>query len=189
MRYYVLLQRRNSLSPAKPSQWVGGATDRRWFVYHEGYFWRLTWRPNCGMHRDRVSMPDGRTIKLSDPVTSKRVAMRRVQLGSPDPGGVKHLAAVESTAFSSFMRLVFHCAALQYEDGTPRRPGWFTIKTMGASWVIEVKDPDGCARLVVVERTLDDALVLAQVLLESDQPPWERDQWLEQQAAKERRKK
>jgi hypothetical protein len=104
-------------------------------------------------------------------------------LAGPQP----HLAAMESVVLGKCHSLVAHCAATAYDDGDPRQPGWFTLKTMGSAWVIEVKDPDTCARLVVVQQTVDDALTLASLLLDSEEAPWEPDPWLT--AAKSKKKK
>lgn len=99
-----------------------------------------------------------------------------------------HLAAVESDLFGRLLPLVAHCAETRYDDGTARTPGWWTVKTMGSAWVVEVKDPDTCSRLVVVQQTLDDALTLASVLLESDEAPWEPDPWMKAAQAKKKSK-
>lgn len=115
--------------------------------------------------------------------------MKRKRQGEKAANLALHLAPLESNVFSAFHPLVAHCAVTQYDDGEPRRPGWITFKTMGSSWVLEAKDPDSCSRLVVVQTTLDDALALLSVLLESEEAPWEPDPWLMQQAAKERKKK
>lgn len=100
----------------------------------------------------------------------------------------QHLATVESKLFSQLHPLVAHCCCTKYDDSTSRKPGWWTVKTMGSAWVVEVKDPDTCSRLVVVQQTLDDALALASVLLESDEAPWEPDPWLKAAEAKGRKK-
>lgn len=101
---------------------------------------------------------------------------------------VEHIAAIESDVLSKLHPLVAHCSCVKYEDGSARQPGWWTVKTMGAAWVVEVKDPDTCCRLVVVQQTIDDALTLASVLLESDEAPWEPDQWLRAAQAKNKKK-
>lgn len=103
-------------------------------------------------------------------------------------GGQKHLAAVESNILAQCMALVKHCAIVQYDDGTPRKPGWVTIKTFGSAWQIEAKDPDSCLSLRVIENSLDEALQLLALLLESDEAPWEVDSWLQQQAMKLKKK-
>lgn len=99
-----------------------------------------------------------------------------------------HVAAVDSVTFGQLHALVAHCAATKYDDGESRKPGWFTVKTMGAAWVVEVKDPDTSSRLVCVQQTLDDVLRLASMLLESEEAPWEPDPWLMQQAARNKKK-
>jgi len=100
----------------------------------------------------------------------------------------QHLAAAESSLFAKFHPLVAHCCCTKYDDGSQRKPGWWTVKTMGSAWVVEVKDPDTCSRLVVVQQTLDDALALASVLLESDEAPWEPDPWLKAAESKQKKK-
>lgn len=113
------------------------------------------------------------------------VKKRSVESGASEAA---HVAAVESVLLAKMHPLVAHCAATKYDDGSPRKPGWWTLKTMGAAWVVEVKDPDTCSRMVVVQQTVDDALALASVLLESDDAPWEPDPWLKANEAKQKKK-
>lgn len=139
-------------------------------------------------------------------VTAREVGTRRVRFSCPAsmmrrgnyvvkkrqaaaPATAKHLAAMESVVFSKMHSIVAHCCATQYDDGEARRPGWITIKVMGSAWVIEAKDPDSSSCMRVVQQTLDDALALLSLLLESDDAPWEPDPWLQQQKAKESKKK
>jgi hypothetical protein len=98
-----------------------------------------------------------------------------------------HLAAMESSIFARLHSLVAHCCATRYDDGSARTVGWWTVKTMGSAWIVEVKDPDTCSRLTVVQQTLDDALVLAALLLDSEDAPWEPDPWMKSQAAKKKK--
>lgn len=101
--------------------------------------------------------------------------------------GAKHLAAMETELFSRLMPLVEHCATRQYDDGEPREPGWFTVKTQGAAWCVQVKDPDGSCAFTAVAETLDKAFETAALLLACDEAPWEPDAFLA--AAKARKKK
>jgi len=111
---------------------------------------------------------------------------KKKQVGvTPDAA---HLAAMESGMFSKHHALVAHCASVKYDDGDARKPGWWTVKTMGSAWVVEVKDPDTAARLVVVQQTLDDAITLANLLLESEEAPWEPDPWLARANAEKKKK-
>lgn len=98
----------------------------------------------------------------------------------------KHLAAVESTIFQGLMPLVEHCAIRQYDDGDPRDPGWLTVKTQGAAWVIQVKDPDSGCSFAAVADTLDKALETAALLLSCDEAPWEPDRFLAANAKKKK---
>lgn len=88
-----------------------------------------------------------------------------------------HLAPIESNVFSKLFNLVSHCCITKYDDGDPRQPGWFTVKTLGSAWAVQVKDPDGCCQMQAIGNTLDDALCLADLLLGSDEAPWEPDPW------------
>lgn len=92
--------------------------------------------------------------------------------------GPRHLAAVESNVFTKLPALVAHCAVTKYDDGDPRRPGWFTVKTMGSAWIVQVKDPDAALSLSATGQSLDDALILADLLLSSEEAPWEPDNFL-----------
>jgi len=103
--------------------------------------------------------------------------------------GVKHVAPLESELFVKLHALAAHCAVTQYDDGDPRKPGWFTVRTLGAAWQIELKDPDTCQRMLVTQATLDDALLLATLLLDSEDAPWEPDPWMTQMKARSAKKK
>jgi len=127
-----------------------------WATIHEGVvnpFW-----PTCSWYGDLLMMK------------------RRVQ--RQDAETPPHLAPIETEVLNRCIPLVAHCAATKYDDGAPRKPGWFTVRTRGSAWEIEIKDPDTCSRLVVIQGTLDDALALATMLLDSEEAPWEPDPWL-----------
>lgn len=116
--------------------------------------------------------------------------MQRRVLRQSDPadGKVVHVAALESVLFSKLHALVAHAAVTRYDDGSVRRPGWFTVKTMGALWVVQMKDPDAGAQLPVTGATLDDALCLADLLLTAPDAPWEPDPFLAGPPARGKRK-
>ena len=117
------------------------------------------------------------------------VSMRRIKPGGSAEGSpAKHLAAVESDVLSRLPNLVSHCCVIKYDDGESRRPGWWTVKTMGSAWVVEVKDPDSCCRIQATGNTLDDAMALADLLLGAEQAPWEPDPWLASSQARGKKK-
>lgn len=102
--------------------------------------------------------------------------------------GAKHLAPLESTYMGQLLPLIEHCGVRQYDDGDPREPGWFTVATQGAAWVITVKDPDSCCSFRAIGETLDKALELAALLLSADEAPWEPDTFLAASAARKKKK-
>lgn len=111
----------------------------------------------------------------------------RVAQSSPD-GGKKptHLAALESKLFGSLLNVVKHCAINRYDDGTPRTPGCWILRCDGANWKLILKEPDGALQLSVVASTIDDAFALAELLLGSEEAPWEPDRNARQPAPKKR---
>lgn len=114
---------------------------------------------------------------------------KRTGVAAPSPGdGPKHLAAMESIVFSKLHSLVAHCSVTRYDDGDPRVPGWWTVKTVGSSWVVQLKEPDTCLQMQVHGQTLDDALALADLLLGSDEAPWEPDPWARANREKSKKK-
>lgn len=140
------------------------------------------YQPHRGIHP--VALFKGRGA-LGQPLCVWPRPEFTVKRRSPNPtvakDGPVHLAPVETVVFGKLMNLVAHCAETRYDDGEPRKPGWFTIKTMGAAWVVQVKDPDSCCQMMTTAATLDDALALADVLLGSDEAPWEPDPFLKRQ--------
>lgn len=95
----------------------------------------------------------------------------------------KHLAALETGTFASMLPLVEHCAVTRYDDGDPRTVGWLTIKTQGAAWVVQVKDPDTGNSFTSIADTLDKALETASLMLACDEAPWTPDPWLKAKGA------
>lgn len=104
-------------------------------------------------------------------------------------GDANHLAPLESERLRDCLSLVEHCAVRKYDDGDPRETGWITIKTQGAAWIVQVKDPDGCCSFSAVGETLDKALETAALLLSCDEAPWEPDTFLAAAAARKRKQK
>lgn len=168
----------------RPSQWSprrGGWYDLlcpRWVLRVElipfrGYAVRSVY-PRGGSQLDRLLV-----------IPRPEFSVKRIQPGQQAPqGAAMHLAAVETNIFAKLGALVAHTAVTRYDDGEGRRPGWFTVKTMGSAWVVQVKDPDSCCSLSATAQSLDDALALADLLLSTDQAPWEPDAFLKRQKGK-----
>lgn len=97
--------------------------------------------------------------------------MKKVKLS--ERGAVKHLAALESEYLADVQSVVEALGMLQYDDGSPRQPGYLGIWTQGSVWVVRLTDKDADAALTCEGRTLDEALDLLAVHLGSDDAPWE----------------
>lgn len=154
------------------------------FVLFGKWKFRLTFRPFVGMAvvaRERWPTPgpdaDRELIEWGEPDVKKKQARTT-------EAGVKHLAALDDDGTTIPLPLVEHCAILQYDDGTPRKAGWFTVKTMGSSWCVQVKDPDAAVSFQVVDLSLRKALESVALLLSSDDAPWEPDAFLKRQGGK-----
>lgn len=183
----VIRRGRTRKSWSRPKGRVDGRS-LWWYARTKAGLLEIMAKPDWGVTLVSLTAQGEKTVFL--PPSKKRRRGRDVKKKTKVNSGadVPHLAAVESNVFANLMGLVNHCAITRYDDGDPRKVGWITLKTYGSAWQVEAKDPDTCCRLTVVENSLDNALGLLNMLLESEEAPWEPDQWLQQQAAKNRKK-
>jgi len=100
--------------------------------------------------------------------------MRKVKV--PERSTVKHLVALESELFRDVMPVVEFAGMLQYDDGSPRQPGYVGFWSNGVSWFFRATDKDADATLTTEGRTLDDALQLLALMLGADDAPWVKNQ-------------
>jgi len=175
------------LHRGRPCRWLPmGNSTFHVVLGHYLFTLRAKWgRGICTVARTRVAHrydADPGGLKWEYPSMKKRITKTALE------NGVKHLAAVETTRFADLMPLVEHCAIRVYDDGDSRDPGWITIKTNGAAWIVQVKDPDACVSFAATADTLDKALETAALLLACDEAPWEEDRYLKQQRANQRKK-
>lgn len=101
----------------------------------------------------------------------RRPSVKKVKVG--DRSSVKHLAAMESEMMRDRMAVVEALAMLQYDDGSPRQPGYLGVWTQGSAWVVRLTDKDAEASLTAEGRTLDEAMELLHMLLGAEDAPWE----------------
>lgn len=169
---------------------------RRWLPRHPAYYLvigvvkavAVGYQPWRGYYPVSVySDRSGRGLPVVVYPRPEWTVKRRSPGAAQPKDGPVHLAPVETTVFSRLMNIVAHCAETRYDDGEPRRPGWFTVKTLGAAWCVQVKDPDSACQMTTTAATLDDALALADVLLGSDEAPWEPDPFLKAQESRKKK--
>jgi len=181
------VSRGNKLHGAKPCRWMP-REKARLYVWRGEYRWELHCSGRHGifafavLHRDDVRAGHGFLNQGKE-----RPSMKR-RTAKAELGDAVHVAPLETDRLSDCLPLVEHCAVRKYDDGSSREVGWLTIKTQGAAWVVQVKDPDSCCSFVAIGKTLDEALETASLLLSCDEAPWEPDTWLQQAAARKKRK-
>lgn len=160
---------------------------RGWFelrVRRGPYLYRLVHRPYVGLIHDAWAYdPPYASFLCPHWVEVGETWMKQVQLskGLEVPAT---LASTSSGLLSACPLLIAHCAALRFDDGTPRRPGWLTITTQSSSWKASVKCPNAGASFSVLAPSVDDMLGMVELLLETDAAPWERDEWLQKNSKK-----
>jgi len=118
---------------------------------------RKTWGRAAGDGEllERRRRPDVRKVKVSQRST------------------VKNLAPLQTLYLKEVQSVVDALAMLQYDDGTPRQPGYLGIWTNGSTWVVRISDKDADAQLTAEGRSLDEALDTLDVLLGTEDAPWE----------------
>jgi len=168
---------------------------RRWLPLGKSVFYLLTSRWEFVLHATygrgiHVAERWPRGVRLGSlagpPLSWEKPNMRKRQAVQPG-SDARHLAPLETEYFKELMPLVEHAAMRKYDDGDPREIGWFTVKTLGAAWCVQVKDADTATSFTAIGDTLDKALDTAALLLAADEAPWEQDGFLA--AAKARKKK
>jgi len=123
---------------------------------------KIAWWPTGGY--PCVSL-DGAAIRWGD-TDVKKVKVQ-------DRSSVKHLAPLESEMFREHLAVIEVLAMLTYADGSPREAGYLGMWTQGATWFVRVQDKTGEAQLTAEGRTAEEAWDTLQLLLGSDNPPWE----------------
>lgn len=116
-----------------------------------------------------------------------RIVKRRV-VAKAEGSVAPALVNQESKLLAQLPHLVNHLSVTRYEDGEPRTTGTAILKVLGTAWVVVLKEPDAAAQMQVTAATLDDALVLADLLLGSDGAPWEPDPWAKRQNGQGKKK-
>ena len=163
----------------RPGRWLSSHGSTLIHVFRLDVYFHLWYTPAAGVYCASVSKWGSVFCPPLYRYARPEMNVKKINLkpeGSKD--GPSHIAPVESTVFARFHSLVAHCSVTRYDDGEARQPGWFTVKTQGAAWIVQIKDPNACAQLQCIGETLDDALALAELLLGADSAPWEIDPWM-----------
>lgn len=139
----------------------------------------LSWSPWNGYWCEAWAVLVGGAVTDFGYFPQPERALKRIDLNKAN-GATRpiHLAAVETQILERCAQVVAHLCHVAYDDGSPRQPGTVTIRVRGSTWSVEARDWDAAARLVASATTLDDAFALLDLLLGSDNAPWEPDRYL-----------
>jgi hypothetical protein len=167
--------------PLRGERWLRVVGRTQWLLVQwlprEGY-----WVTSAGT----VGTPDA--VPIYTCPRYERDAVKRRQAMRPGDTVTPPIPAT-STHWPKLPALREFLHATQYEDKTPRTPGYMTVRNRVTTMEVTVYDVDGCCRLVSRGPTLDHALSLIEQLLGVEDAPWEPDRYLADQAAKSRPRK
>jgi len=142
-------------------------------VYHLTSEWWV------GIHLSAITFRMGHPrAATGDRIRVERPNVKKKAAAAAAGDGARHLASVETEMFKDHMPLVEHMAMVRYDDGDPRQAGWVMLKTLGAAWIVAIKDPDSGNSFQFVAETLDKAIDGATLLLACDDAPWQPDAYL-----------
>lgn len=79
--------------------------------------------------------------------------------------------------------------ATAYEDGTPRQPGYYTVRNRVIEFEITLYDPDAGMRVSVRSREHDKMFWGAEAILGAEDVAWEVDRYLTERLPKKKEKK
>lgn len=168
----------------KPRRWLGRR--RAWWYHIVGRRrYTMTFLPRCGVGVTACSTWDVEQAWFTTYWERVGWLVKRPKLTSTSSGHAP-LPGPGSHFGSRWTPLCVFAAAGQYDDGSVRQPGYWTMRASPLGWVVTMVDPSAEARLQVIGATVDEALDLACLMLEADDAPWMPDLWGKQRT---RRKK
>ncbi len=104
-------------------------------------------------------------------------------------GAIVPALPMASTILAKLPAVREFLTATEYEDHSPRQPGYVTLRNRTTTFEVTLYDPDAGARLAVRGPDLDKTLLLVEQLLGVEEAPWELDGYLQEQLARRAKKK
>lgn len=171
----------------RPGQWL--STRPAYLVYRLASLRVYAmWHPFKGLlafGSSSVESPDAERYYCDHREVAMGLKRRDVGTGA---GYIVPPLTADSKLLGKLPALMEFLTATAYEDGTPRVPGYLWVTNRTAAFEVTIFDPDSCAKLPCLGKTLDDALVLAETHLRSDAAPWQQDGFLVRKAAEKKKK-
>jgi len=171
-KHWTVFYRGNRWYRRKPATWRPHGKGVFFLLTGNG-MWGMRFAPFRGVSK-AAWYPPGQSGGVSFRDAAKVFEVTSVKkVKVADRASVKHLAPLESNMFREHLAVLEVLAMLQYADGTPREPGYLGMWTQGATWFVRVTDKTGDAQMTAEGRTAEEALDTLQLLLGSENPPWE----------------
>jgi len=183
---WVVVCHRWRLHGARPCRWLPRGV-LSFYIQRRNLIFTLTSRPWLGIAVTACLENGNASLPSEKPQWEWRFPEMKKKATAPEDDKRRHLAALESNILADLLPLVEHMAVTRYDDGDARLTGWVTIKTQGAAWVVQVKDPDSGNSFTVVDASLDKALEATSLMLACGEAPWSPDAFLKQQGAKKKK--
>lgn len=115
------------------------------------------------------------------------MGLKRREVGT-GAGYIAPALSADSKLLGKLPAVMEFLTATAYEDGTPRTPGYMWVSNRTVAFEVTIFDPDGCAKLPALGKTLDEAFALLEAHLRAESPPWQQDGFLVKKAAEKKRK-
>jgi len=171
-KHWTVFYRGNRWYRRKPATWKPHGKGVFFLLTGSGT-WGMRYAPFRGISKAawyRPGQQTGVAFMTADRVFEE-LSVKRVKVA--DRASVRHLAALETEMFKEHLAVLEVLALLQYADGTPREPGYLGMWCQGATWVLRVQDKTGDAQMTAEGRSPEEAWDTLQLLLGSENPPWE----------------
>lgn len=115
-----------------------------------------------------------------------KMPKRKGRRGSAEAATIN--APSETKLFAGLPHVIEHLTARTWDDGQPREPGTILVSTKGSTYRLIAKEPDEGMQLVVYMPSHDDAWLQLELLLGSDEAPWEPDPYGKRKAPRAKKK-
>lgn len=123
-----------------------------------------------------LASSDGVMLLRTTPVSilgGRIMQRRKAQQPAADKPVPCHRAPMETLLFQKLPNVMAHLAINRLDDGTPRRPGSVIVMSSGSGYRLIAKEPDEGLELEAYGETIDDAFALLELLLGTDDCPWQ----------------
>jgi len=186
---YRIVHWRRGWTRCRVRQWVSRVRITNLHVVMPRRWYLLRWSPRVGWQLTASGLTGSPVTEADYQSDPEELNVKRRQAPAAGENSIAPALSMTSTVLAKLPALREFVSATQYEDNTPRVPGYFTLRNRGASYELTVYDYDSGCRLAVCAPELDKVFLLMEQLLGVVDAPWEHDRWLMEQLQKRTKNK